>query len=94
MEEDILNYIKKHFGEEDAEMVALRLEDYGSNSSEIGKNRIHRCILFLSGGNLDKVDKYTDLANIDFRDVIIPAEYDKEKNWIRDFRLPFDDQDQ
>lgn len=88
MEEDIAKYIKEKFEGEDAEIVSLRLKDYGSDSSRKGRNRLYRCILFLADGDLDKVDKYINLANIDFRDVIVPAEYDNDKH-IRDFRFPF-----
>jgi hypothetical protein len=72
----------------DNKIDRLLLREFGSHASEVkekflhlksdtpgGKNRISAAILKLSNGDMDKIDHYIDLCNLDFRDVVGPAEY-------------------
>jgi hypothetical protein len=72
----------------DKTIERLLLREFGDHASEVkekflhvksdtprGKNRISAAIVKLSNGDLDKIDHYIDLCNLDFRDVVAPAEY-------------------
>lgn len=72
----------------DSILDRIILRDYNGNSSEVktklekiesdtesGKKRISIAILKLANGNLKDIEKYIELSNIDFRDVISKAEY-------------------
>lgn len=83
--------------------------DFGTNSIEAGKmlesailetdylqtDRIIRCIIFLSKGNLTQLDKYIAAAILDPRDVMFWAEYENHDDFektkrIRDFNNQFE----
>lgn len=51
--------------------------------------RLIRSILFLSEGSIEQLQKYLNIAKIDFRDVFYWAEYDQNNKQIRDFKKPF-----
>jgi hypothetical protein len=54
------------------------------------KIRVARCILFIADGDLDRLGKLEDLANTDYRDVIMAGEYEYPSNKkLRDFNDPF-----
>ncbi len=89
MEKDIIEYIKKEFNEEDFEIIVSRLKDLDLSAWKQDINRIYRCILYLSKGNLDKIDIYIKKAQKDFRDIIVEAEYDSHYNQLRNFNNPF-----
>jgi hypothetical protein len=72
----------------DKTIERLLLREFGNHACEAeekflrvkcdtpgGRNRISAAILKLSNGDLDKIDHYIDLCNLDFRDVVAPAEY-------------------
>ncbi len=61
---------------------------------EVEKERIIRCILYLSEGVLDSLSTWVKKANVDSRDVIFYAEYDNrdERKW--NFNIPFNQQDE
>ena len=50
--------------------------------------RILRCVLFLSGGDMELLVYYSDRASSDWRDVIYWAEYDEQDHRLRDFNQP------
>jgi hypothetical protein len=54
--------------------VKQKLKRIKSDSRE-GKNRISACILKLSNKDFNKIEFYIDMSHIDFRDVILQAEY-------------------
>ena len=54
--------------------VKSKLEKVESET-ESGKNRISLAILKLANGNLEDVEKYIEVSNVDFRDIIFQAEY-------------------
>lgn len=45
------------------------------SDSQSGRNRISAAVLKLANGNLKDVEKYIEVSNVDFRDVISQAEY-------------------
>jgi len=50
--------------------------------------RIQRCIVFASRGHPGHFDYLCKLANVDFRDVIMAAEYDRLNARLYDFNKP------
>jgi hypothetical protein len=75
------------------DLAAKLLSDlYIEMSTEYGdfkSFRIHRCIIYLAAGNLNKLNNCISGAKSDFRDIIVAAEYDNEDNQVRDFIKPF-----
>jgi hypothetical protein len=57
------------------EEASALLSEYQNESVE-GRDRIHLDILKLCEGQLKKLRTFVDLAKIDYRDVIVAAEYD------------------
>lgn len=98
---DIIDRIQSDFGE-NAEEVARFFEeellsDECLNRSEIfngNRDRIIRCIIYLSDKNADTLKKYITAAKGDPRDVIFWAEYihhnEEHPKHVRDFNKPFD----
>ncbi len=84
---DILDKINQDFSKpDDRELIIFLLENLNVNE----RHRIMRCILFLAQGDMDIFGEYEKLAKIDYRDVIMNAEYEypSEKR-LRDFSKPF-----
>ena len=89
---DILTQIKLQFGENHKKVIEI-LENELSENDFLNSNRIIRCIIFLSEKNIEKVKENINLAKIDWRDIILLAEYENNENsepkLIRDFNKPF-----
>jgi len=51
--------------------------------------RISRCVLFLAGGDEEKLTHFVTAALADYRDVIWWAEYDGKEERLRDLTRPF-----
>ena len=51
------------------------LSAYGSKEFHGEVARVHLGVLRLSGADLLQIKKYTDLACVDFRDLLVAAEY-------------------
>ncbi|MCP4374353.1 MAG: hypothetical protein GY797_40565 [Deltaproteobacteria bacterium] len=84
---DILDKINQDLSKpDDRELIIFLLENLNVNE----RHRIMRCILFLAQGDMDIFGEYEKLAKIDYRDVIMNAEYEypSEKR-LRDFSKPF-----
>ncbi len=83
---DILKFLENNFLEiesmfERIERLVDFLEDHEVKES---KERIIRCILFLSSANENLFLQYIELARLDYRDLIYLAEYEDEKQ-VRNF---------
>ena len=54
-------------------------------------DRIIRCAVYVANGDLQTADRALSLALIDWRDLIVWAEYDKKFDaQLRDLGVPFD----
>ena len=71
---------------EDRQKVKNTLQTLETNET----HRIMRCVLYLAKGDLKTFNLYVDMARVDYRDVIMNAEYEYplEKH-LRDFTKPF-----
>lgn len=79
---DILIQLRKDFPEAEVPQRALQLE------TAIGDQRLQRCIVFAARGHPWYFDYLCRLVQIDFRDVILAAEYDRLTARLYDFSRP------
>ncbi|MFV8357396.1 hypothetical protein ACNQGB_14555 [Flavobacterium sp. XS1P32] len=90
---DILIQIEFQF-DENYKTVLEILETELSKNDFLNSNRIIRCIIFLSKNSVEKLKENISLAIIDWRDIILFAEYENnERNepiLKRDFNKPFE----
>lgn len=82
---DVINKIKSDFNADEALLVENLLSGYDGNEPD----RVIRCILHLANGSYQRLEHNLQNANMDYRDVIMFAEYDKEDRKINDFSKPF-----
>lgn len=83
---DIEKKISELFGAQSdkAKGILQKLDDPAGSQS-----RIIRCVLVLSGGEINKLEEATNCAVLDYRDVIHGAEYDRDGNRIANYNNPF-----
>jgi hypothetical protein len=89
MESDIERYIIRRFAAADRARVEAAIERVYEHAGAAGA-RVARCVLFLSLGDVDAVDRHAEHARVDWRDVVWWAEYDGGERQLRDFTRPFD----
>ncbi len=65
-----------------ADALAI-LDTYGAGPDHPGRERVQLAMLMASEGRLERLQQLADLANNDFRDVLVKAEYPEQ------FRAPF-----
>lgn len=93
--EDISQRIKHDFNDS-AEKVFEILIDAISKTDYLKTDRIIRCVIFLSKGDIDKLEHNIAIAISDPRDVMLYAEYenlnDKDFKYkrVRDFNKTFE----
>lgn len=87
---DILGKVNRDFDTPgEVALVLSVLGDFTEQNQELSSDRIVRCIVFVANGDLDLLDKAIDLAKIDYRDLIVLAEYDEKYERVRDLSTPF-----
>ena len=90
---DILTQIGIQF-EENYKTVLQILETELAENDFLNSDRIIRCIIFLSENSVEKLNENINSAKIDWRDIILWAEYENnERNQPilkRDFNKPFE----
>ncbi|MEZ6038532.1 MAG: hypothetical protein R3F29_13710 [Planctomycetota bacterium] len=80
--QDILDAVRHDFGPGDADAV-LSLVAGATEST-----RVQRCIVFAARGHRDHLENLCRLAQIDYRDVIMAAEYSRLDQRLYDFNRP------
>ena len=87
---DIWGKVNKDFETPEEAALALSvLADFVLQHQELSSDRILRCIVFVTNGDLNRLEKAIDLAKTDYRDLIVLAEYDEKKERVRDLSNPF-----
>lgn len=81
---DIIEMIKKDWPKDKHDEIIEKLKSTGKGQ------RILRCIVFASRGHDWHFDYLCKLAGIDYRDVIMVAEYTRSNERIYDFNKPFE----
>lgn len=89
--EDIIAKVRKDFSEDDRIPILQMLSEY--QQQHPGQPaRILRCIIFVADGSFEKFADAVALAKLDWRDLIVSAEYDirsGEQHHVRNFNSPF-----
>ncbi len=75
---DVLVAIQLMFSAKDKDKVLKILDKYGINNFQKERFRVQLAAIKLSMGDLEQVQKYIDIALIDYRDILYTAEYSKE----------------
>ena len=92
LSKDILDQIKVQFCENYKNVTEIFKIELSENDF-LNSHRIIRCIIFLSENSIEKLKENINIAKIDWRDIILSAEYENnEKNELilkRDFNKPF-----
>ncbi|RZJ98861.1 MAG: hypothetical protein EOO46_23730 [Flavobacterium sp.] len=93
--EDIKEKIDADFGERSKQAFDV-LKSAIEKIGYLKTDRVIRCIIFLSKGNIEDLKKYIDAATFDTRDVMLWAEYDKLNGDLnykrrRDFNKTFEE---
>ena len=88
---DVSARIDADFSRDQVREVRAILLSYDATGS-----RMHRCILHLAEGDLERLKKIVADARIDYRDVILAAEYESNASgWavkrVRNFHRSFED---
>jgi hypothetical protein len=88
--QDIVIKVRQDFSEDDAVVIVQLLIELQKENPRVFSDRILRCIVFSAGGRFDEFACQVKLARLDWRDVIMNAEYDRDwKTHCRDFNSPF-----
>lgn len=86
---DICRRIAADFGGESREIIALLKAERQRDPALFG-DRILRCAVHVAGGARETLMRAIELAHIDYRDLIVWAEYDGEfGERKRDLGAPF-----
>lgn len=72
---DVDRIIPREFDEKDMAQVREIIEEYGTERWHREDARVRLAVLKLSGGDVSKLRRQLDVANIDYRDAIAAAEY-------------------
>jgi hypothetical protein len=87
---DITRRVTNNFDRPDeARLVLSVLEDFQKQNPDLGSDRFIRCIVQVANGDLGRLDQAIELAVVDYRDLIVWAEYDENHLQIRDLSQPF-----
>lgn len=89
--EDIIAKVRQDFSQGDEISILQMLSDYQRQHPDHSA-RILRCIVFLAHGSFDKFAEAVTLAQLDWRDLIVAAEYDGwsgEEHRRRNLNEPF-----
>lgn len=87
---DIIQKIRQEFVDRDKVREALKLiSAYSLNWDGTESFRLIRCLLHGTHGNLQQLRKNIDLARMDWRDLIIQAEYEGGAQQLRNYNHPF-----
>jgi hypothetical protein len=88
--QDIITKVRQDFSEDDAIVILQLLIELQKEIPRVFSDRILRCIIFSAQGRFDEFACAVALARIDWRDVIVNAEYDRDRETRRrNFQLPF-----
>lgn len=74
-QKDVEDLARELFLDTQLEEVMLMLDQYGQNPGERERERMQLAILKLSTGSMEKLCHYLKMAQTDYRDVLMGAEY-------------------
>jgi hypothetical protein len=74
--DDLLRWLDAHFGVAEAHAARRLLEQAVDHDGKPAGPRLLRCAAVGSAGDLEQLKNLIELLKIDYRDVIMAAEYD------------------
>lgn len=80
----VIQAVKIVFSNFKSEDVLDLLDLYGKEAHEYEKERVQLAILKISKGDMLKLRENINLAKIDYRDVLMSAEYNQDGSEIKD----------
>jgi hypothetical protein len=90
--EDIVIRVQRDFSSKESLPILQLLSEFQKENPDLSA-RVLRCIVFLARGSFENFASAVALARLDWRDLIVAAEYDGwsgEENKRRDMNLPFE----
>ena len=88
---DIRRRIARDFSPSDASVMLADLTARCAADPQLFSDRIVRCVVYVAKGALETAERAISLALVDWRDLIVWAEYDnKFEDRLRDLNNPFD----
>jgi len=72
---DVVRIVQRDFPAGQFDTVMLILNEYGTEDWQRGVNRVRLAVLKLADGDFHALRRETDVAKIDYRDVLAFAEY-------------------
>lgn len=90
---DVVRWVAQHFNKAEIEPALEKLRSAEIHTGEPASSRLLRCLAFNSRGNLRLLDQSIKQLGVDFRDVIVAAEYTSEAGKSvrqRDFNNPME----
>lgn len=89
--EDIIKKVRLDFPRlDEAQLVLALLHEFAEQNPALSGDRLLRCIVYVANGDLDLFAKAIELAVVDYRDLVVWAEYDENRFQIRDLSKPFE----
>jgi hypothetical protein len=86
---DVERVVRRDFAPDEFEHVMTALDEYGTKDWQRERDRVQLAVLKLAAGTFDGLHRYINLAKLDYRDVLAPAEYPGyTKKMFRIDRLP------
>ena len=88
---DLNIFIQHTFAPEDWTQAISVLEGARIETGEAPSARLLRCAAFASRGNLQRLQHYTSMLAIDWRDVVVAGEYESQGGMpvcVRDLSQP------
>lgn len=87
---DIVDRLAGSLGREDGERANERLLALQQRLGRGDHARVLRCVVHLAAGELARIDELVAAACLDWRDVIMWAEYARDGRRVHDFTKPFE----
>ncbi len=81
--------VNKLFPQHKMDLILKILDDYGKEEYEYESSRVHLAILKCSEGELAKLREYVKHAKMDYRDVLLWAEYRKVGKDFAEIKNPY-----
>lgn len=94
---DVFEKVKSDFKKEEKNEAFQLISKY-YNIYEVWEDDINfrfaRCLIFIAKGNLQYLKDYVKMTNLDYRDLVLEAEYSEAETeaafkWLRNFNRPF-----
>jgi len=87
--DDLRERVSRDFGDQSS-LVTGQLIAFRAESPSIATDRILRCIVQAAASDVGRVRTYIDLAKLDWRDLIMAAEYQYPNVRVLDLSHPFE----